>query len=208
MSALIIRSPDDWHCHLREGACLNVTAVAQARQFSRSMVMPNLTTPITNVDMALEYRRSILAVLPENSDFTPLMTLYLHAGLAVDELVKAKQSGAVVAVKFYPRGATTLSDTGVVAWQDVQPQLQAMQELGLVLSIHGEVVEHDIDIFSREAAFLTGHLAPILQHFPSLKIVLEHVSTKAAVDFVQQAGSQLAATITPHHLLLNRTFYY
>jgi dihydroorotase len=204
MSSLIVRSPDDWHCHLREGACLQVTAVAQAQQFSRSMVMPNLMTPITTVEMALEYRRAILAALPEASTFDPLMTLYLHPGLTVDELVKAHESTAIIAVKFYPRGATTLSDAGVVSWQDVKPQLQAMQELGLVLSIHGEVVDHDVDVFAREAAFLDGHLAPILQNFPGLKIVLEHVSSQAAVNFVRQAGAQLAATITPHHLLLNR----
>ena len=204
MNSLTIRSPDDWHCHLREGAALAVTVVDQAKQFSRAMVMPNLKQPIVTTAMAIAYRKSIMQAVPDGTSFTPLMTLYLHPGLSVVELESAKNSGCVIAVKFYPRGATTLSEHGVVSWRDVIPQLKAMEALGLVLAVHGEVVDAEIDIFEREGVFLTRELAPILENFPRLKVVLEHVSTAKAVDFVYRAGEQLGATITAHHLLLDR----
>ena len=204
MTAVQIRTPDDWHCHLREGEALSVTVDHQARQFRRAIVMPNLSAPVTTVALAKTYRDQIIANVPDGLEFTPLMTMYLTTALSVEELVLAKDSGWVHAVKLYPRGATTRSEFGVLHWHTVEQQLKAMEELGLVLAVHGEVVDPNVDIFDREAVFLQQQLAPILERFPRLRVVLEHVSTAEAVRFVESAGALCAATITPHHLLLNR----
>ena len=204
MKVFSIRQPDDWHCHLREGERLVTTVLHQANQFSRALVMPNLQTPVSTFARADLYRKLILSCLPKSSDFFPVMTLYLTQDLTSADLESASKSGFVKAVKFYPQGATTLSEYGVQSWRQVIPQLEKMQELGLVLCIHGEVTHDDVDIFERESVFLHEQLQPILSHFPDLKVVLEHISTAQAVKFVQQTQRNLAATITPHHLLLNR----
>ena len=204
MEKLIIRYPDDWHCHLRDGHYLARTAVDQALQFKRSIVMPNLQPPVTTVVEASAYREFIMSSLPENSDFQPLMTLYLTPQCDPQQLVKAQQSGIVKAIKLYPKGATTHSEQGVGSLRDIYPCLEWMQQLGLILCVHGEVTDPRVDIFDREAVFLEQELSAIIEAFPDLKIVVEHISTAAAVRFVRQAGDQVAATITPHHLLLNR----
>jgi dihydroorotase len=204
MDKIQLRAPDDWHCHLREGVALSVTVAHQASQFKRSIVMPNLQTPVTSLDLLKAYRDQILLAVPEGLDFLPLMTLYLNTSVSVDELVLAKESGMLHAVKFYPRGATTRSENGVLSWKSVESQLKVMEELDIVLAIHGEVVDPEVDVFARESVFLTRQLAPILERFPRLRVVLEHVSTADAVRFVESAGERCAATITPHHLLLNR----
>jgi dihydroorotase len=204
MAAFTLIEPDDWHCHLREGDRLMTTVKDQASQFSRAMVMPNLQQPVVSFSLASAYRDSILQHVPTDNTFEPLMTLYLNNQLTVKDLEQAKASGFVIAVKYYPKGATTLSEFGVSSWQQVKTQLAAMERLGLVLSIHGEVVDESVDIFDREEVFLNQELSSILREFPRLKVVLEHISTQAAVSFVKQSGDNLAATITPHHLLLNR----
>jgi dihydroorotase len=201
---LTITRPDDWHLHLRDGAVLASVAPHTARQFGRAIIMPNLQPPVTTTGQALAYRERILAAIPAGAGFDPLMTLYLTDNTPADEIRKAKESGHIHALKLYPAGATTNSDAGVTELVNVYPALEVMAELGLPLLVHGEVTDPDIDIFDREAVFIERHLAPVVQKFPGLKVVLEHVTTAQGVEFVQYGGPNVAGTITAHHLLLNR----
>lgn len=203
-TTLTITRPDDWHLHLRDDAALNRTVVDTARQFARAIIMPNLRPPVTTTQMATDYRQRILAVLPDNTDFQPLMTLYLTDNTVADEIKTAVNSGIVKAVKLYPAGATTNSDAGVTDLKNCYRTLETMQKLGMPLLIHGEVTDHDIDIFDREKRFIDDKLIPLLNDFPELKVVFEHITTADAANFVSEAGANLAATITPHHLLYNR----
>lgn len=202
--SLEIARPDDWHVHLRDGAALGSVAADTARQFARAIVMPNLKPPVTTVAQAEDYRRRILASLPAATPFQPLMTLYLTEATASDEIARAKASGSVFAVKYYPAGATTNSQAGVRDLARVYPVLEAMQQHGLPLLMHGEVTDPAVDIFDREKVFIERHLLPLRERFPDLRMVLEHITTRAAVEFVSQAPAHVGATITAHHLLLNR----
>jgi len=203
-TTLTITRPDDWHLHLRDDAALSRTVTDTARQFSRAIVMPNLRPPVTTTQMAKAYRQRILSVLPDNADFEPLMTLYLTDNTPASEIEIAVNSGIVKAVKLYPAGATTNSDAGVTDLKHCRATLEAMQKLGLPLLIHGEVTDNDIDIFDREKRFIDDKLIPLLHDYPNLKVVFEHITTLDAAQFVKAAGPNLAATITPHHLLFNR----
>lgn len=195
--------PDDWHLHVREGAALKSVVPDTAKQFARAIIMPNLATPVTTAAQAIAYRDEILAATPDVA-FEPLMTLYLTDNTTPDMIREAKASGVVKALKLYPAGATTNSDKGVTAISNIYPALQAMQEEGLLLLVHGEVTSPDIDIFDREKVFIDTVLKPLLLEFPQLKVVLEHITTKDAVDFIHEAPKNVAATITAHHLLMNR----
>jgi len=201
---LTITQPDDWHLHLRDGAYMAAVVNDSARCFGRALVMPNLADPIRTVADAARYRERILKALPPKSTFEPLMTLYLTAETPSSEVEVALQSGFVHAVKLFPAGATTLSDAGVQSWQEAIPVLESMQKNGMVLSIHGEVTDPEVDIFDREKVFIDRVLTGLVDAFPGLRIVLEHLSTKEAVAFVEAAGENVAGTITAHHLLLNR----
>ena len=203
-TTLTITRPDDWHLHLRDDAALTRTVIDTARQFARAIIMPNLRPPVTTTQMAADYRQRILAVLPDNAAFEPLMTLYLTDNTPADEIKTAVNSGIVKAVKLYPAGATTNSDAGVTDLKNCHSTLETMQKLGMPLLIHGEVTDHDIDIFDREKRFIDDKLIPLLNDFPELKVVFEHITTADAANFVSDAGANLAATITPHHLLYNR----
>ncbi len=205
MQYITLTRPDDWHVHLRDGPVLATTVPHTARSFARAIVMPNLKPPVTTTAMALAYRQRILAALPANSAFEPLMTLYLTDTTSPQEIVHAASSnGQVTAVKLYPAGATTHSDAGVTALEKTWPTLEAMQKHGLPLLIHGEVTDANIDIYDRERVFIDRHLIPLTQRFPALRIVFEHITTKEAADFIFSASYNVAATITAHHLLLNR----
>jgi dihydroorotase len=199
-----IRQPDDWHLHLRDGPLLQAVATATARRFGRAIVMPNLKPPVRTVADAGAYRDRILQALPADSGFEPLMTLYLTENTSVEDIREAADSDFVHAVKYYPAGATTNSDSGVRDLQRVYPVLEAMEEYGLPLLMHGEVTDAEIDVFDREAVFIERHLAPIRERFPALKLVLEHATTADAVDYVKTAPGPIAATITVHHLMFNR----
>ena len=201
---LTIDRPDDWHLHLRDRPNMAAVLAASAAVFGRAIVMPNLRTPVTTTELARAYRKRILAALPQGAAFTPLMTLYLTDGTSAAEIAAAKSSGFVHAVKYYPAGATTHSDAGVTALQRVYPALEAMQTHGVVLSVHGEVTDADVDIFDRERAFVERSLAAIVRDFPALRIVVEHITTAEAAAFVAGAGPRIAATITPQHLLYSR----
>ena len=201
---LELTRPDDWHVHLRDGQGLLHVAPDTARQFARAIVMPNLKPPVTTVADAKSYRERILAAVPKGRDFEPLMTLYLTDRSTPAEMEAAKASGFVHAVKFYPAGATTNSENGVTDWGKVHATLATLERIGLPLLLHGEVTDATVDIFDRERVFLERHLTPLQHNFPKLRIVLEHVTTKDAVEFVKQAGANVAATITAHHLLWNR----
>ncbi|WP_332398476.1 dihydroorotase [Vibrio metschnikovii] len=203
MTTFTLTRPDDWHVHLRDGDVLQDTVRDISRYNGRALIMPNTVPPVTTTDMALAYRERILTAKPR-AHFQPLMTLYLTDNTSPDEIRKAKASGAIVAAKLYPAGATTNSDSGVTDPKKIYPVLQAMQQEGLLLLVHGEVTTQDVDIFDREKTFLETVLAPIVNDFPNLKIVLEHITTAEAVAFVKQAGENVAATITAHHLLFNR----
>jgi dihydroorotase len=204
MTTLTLQTPDDWHLHFRDGDILQETVAATARCFRRAIVMPNLVPPVTTAKMALEYKQRILAARPSDKlDFEPLMTLFLTNATTPDDIRVAKQAG-IPAAKLYPAGATTNSDAAVSALDSLTPIFETMAEEGMLLLIHGEVTDHDIDIFDREKAFIDRHLAIIAASFPTLKIVFEHITTKDAVDFVTEASANVAATITPQHLLLNR----
>jgi len=198
-----INTPDDWHLHFRDGDFLQETVPATARCFQRAIVMPNLVPPVVTAPMAVEYKERILAARPANSSFTPLMTLYLTNNTTAQDIRDAKQAG-VVAVKLYPAGATTNSDAAVSDLSYLDPVFEALVEEELLLLIHGEVTNHDIDIFDREKLFIDRYLADIAERFPALKIVFEHITTKEAVEFVLASSDNIAATITPQHLLLNR----
>lgn len=201
---LSLTLPDDWHLHLRDGAALRTTVPHTAAQFGRAIIMPNLKPPVTSVDLALAYRERILAARPVGNQFQPLMTIYLTDRLPAAEILKAAGSEHIKAVKYYPAGATTNSDNGVTSIEKVMPVLECMAETGLPLLLHGEVTTADIDIYDREQVFIDTILAPLLQRLPTLRIVLEHITTRQAVEFVNSAPVNVAATITVHHLLYNR----
>lgn len=201
---ITITKPDDWHLHLRDGEMLGTAVPHTARSFSRAIVMPNLKPPVTTVEQALAYRQRILNALPTDTNFSPLMTLYLTDNLAQEELVRLSEEPAVVAVKYYPAGATTNSDSGVSSIDRVMPSLEVMAKRGIPLLIHGEVTDGEIDIFDREQRFIDTVLAPLRAQLPELKVVLEHITTANAVEFVTEQSSNVAATITVHHLLYNR----
>ncbi len=205
MSELRITRPDDWHVHLRDGAALTHTCADMARYFGRMIVMPNLTPPVTTVATAEAYRQRILAAmagLPRQVE--PLMVLYLTDQTSADDIQHAADSDFIHGVKLYPAGATTNSDAGVTELEALYPTLEAMQRAGLPLLVHGEVTDANIDIFDREKVFIDRHLAPIVEQFPQLNIVLEHITTADSVAFVSEARDGLAATVTAHHLLYNR----
>ena len=197
--------PDDWHLHLRDGSVMKSVVSMSAKQMGRAIIMPNLIKPITNTALAVAYHERIIGALPEASGFSPLMTLYLTDNTTKKEIIDAANTKEVFAVKLYPSGATTNSNNGVTSIRKIYPALEAMQTTGMPLLIHGEVIDPDVDIFDREAVFIQSILIKIIQEFPDLKIVLEHITTKDAVDFVRESNKNIAATITPHHLLANRT---
>jgi len=201
---LTLTRPDDWHVHLRDGEMLAKVLPDTARQFGRAIVMPNLKPPVRTVDEAAAYRGRILAALPAGLAFEPLMTLYLTDNTAPEEILKARASGFVQAVKYYPAGATTNSDSGVTDIRKVDGVLEAMAEAGLPLLLHGEVTDPAVDVFDREAVFIDRILEPLLQRLPRLKVVLEHITTRQSAAFVAAAPANVGATITVHHLLYNR----
>ena len=201
---LTLTRPDDWHLHLRDGAALAAVLPHTARQFARAIVMPNLRPPVTTVDLAEAYRKRIVAALPANSKFEPLMTLYLTDNTAPGEIALAKASGRVHAVKYYPAGATTNSDSGVTRLEHCFPALEAMEKAGLPLLLHGEVTDPEVDVFDREKVFIDTVLPQITQRFAGLRLVLEHITTREAVEYVAAAPVNVAATVTAHHLLMNR----
>ena len=204
MDRLTLIRPDDWHLHLRDGPTMAAVLPDTARRFARAIVMPNLKIPVRTTQEALAYRGRILAALPEDAEFEPLMTLYLTDDTPPEEIALARRSGQVHGVKLYPAGATTNSDSGVTRLSRCFHALEKMEEQGLPLLVHGEVTDPEVDVFDREAVFLEEVLGPLLERFPNLKVVLEHVTTREAVQFVEVTGANVAATITAHHLLLNR----
>ncbi|MBI4189348.1 MAG: dihydroorotase [Betaproteobacteria bacterium] len=204
MSRVTIIRPDDWHLHLRDGDHMRAVLPDTARRFARAIVMPNLTSPVTTTEMALGYHERIKSALPDGMQFEPLMTLYLTDNTTADEIRRAKQSGVVHAVKYYPAGATTNSESGVTELIKCEDALAAMEECGLPLLVHGEVTFPNVDIFDREKIFIDRVLVPVLQKFPKLRVVFEHITTKEAARFVLASPPRVAATITAHHLLLNR----
>jgi dihydroorotase len=199
----IIR-PDDWHLHVRDGEGMKAVIPFTSRQCGRAIIMPNLTPPVTTTGMARAYKDRILDAIPENDNFLPLMTLYLTDNTSAEEIKIAVDSGLVYAVKLYPAGATTNSDAGVTDIKKCYPALEMMQQLGLPLLVHGEVTDKHIDIFDREKQFIEDRLSPLSEDFPDLKIVFEHITTKDAVQFVLSGSDNIGATITAHHLLMNR----
>jgi dihydroorotase len=203
-SSITITRPDDWHLHLRDGAALASVLPHSARQFARAIVMPNLKPPVTTTALAAAYRDRILAALPGGMQFEPLMTLYLTDNTDPDEILRAKDSGFIHAVKLYPAGATTNSDFGVTDLRKCYKVLEAMQEVGLPLLVHGEVTDGDIDLFDREAVFIERVMRPLRADLPALPIVFEHITTRDAAQYVAEADGPIAATITAHHLLYNR----
>ena len=202
-TTLSLTRPDDWHLHLRDGDALRAVLPHTARQFARAIVMPNLKPPVTTTALALDYKRRIVEALPEGADFQPLMTLYLTDRTPPDEMRRAREAG-IVALKLYPAGATTNSDAGVTDIRKTYATLEAMQREGLLLLVHGEVTDADIDLFDREAVFIDRVLEPLRRDFPGLKIVFEHITTREAAQYVAAGDAHLAATITAHHLLFNR----
>lgn len=202
--ALNITRPDDWHLHLRDGSALKTVLPDTAKQFARAIVMPNLRPPVTTTELALAYRQRILDALPDGMNFEPLMTLYLTDNTKAEEILRAKASGIVHGVKLYPAGATTNSDSGVTNLGHCIEVLAAMEQVGMPLLTHAEVTDSDVDVFDRERVFIERNMIPLLNKFPNLKVVFEHITTKDAADFVLQAAGNVAATITAHHLLMNR----
>jgi dihydroorotase len=201
---ITLTQPDDWHLHLRDGPGMASIIGHSAKRFARAIVMPNLKPPISNTHLALEYRIRILQALPEPHAFQPLMTLYMTDNLSPDEVRRAKQSGFVKAIKLYPAGATTNSDSGVTDLKKCYPVIETMQSERMPLLVHAEVTDSEIDIFDREKVFIERHLEPLVREFPDLRLVFEHVTTREAVDFVMSGSERIAATITAHHLLYNR----
>jgi dihydroorotase len=217
MPTIEITRPDDWHVHLRDGPALRDTVRDISRCFARAIVMPNLAEPVTSVEMATQYRQRILSFLPRHSKFEPLMTLYLTDQTSRDTVRKARDSGLIHAFKIYPAGVTTNADAGVRVMESIYPLFEEMAKQNMPLLIHGEVADASVDIFDREAVFIDRHLRHLIETFPELKVVLEHISTTAAVEFIQASAANVAATITVHHLLYNRndmladgikSFYY
>ncbi len=204
MTRVTITRPDDWHLHLRDGDHMRAVLPDTARRFARAIVMPNLQSPVTTTELAIGYRDRIVSALPEGMQFAPLMTLYLTDNTTAKEILRARASGVVHAVKYYPAGATTNSDAGVSELVKCDDALGAMEECGLPLLVHGEVTYPNVDIFDRERLFIDRVLLPVLQKFPKLRLVFEHITTKEAMRFVLAAPPRVAATITAHHLLLNR----
>jgi dihydroorotase len=202
--SLKIRRPDDWHLHLRDGAMMQAVLPETARHFARAIIMPNLVPPVVTGADAAAYRDRILAALPSDMTFQPLMTLYLTEDTDADDLAAAHASGLITAVKLYPAGATTNSASGVANFDKVRPVLERMADIGLPLCVHGEVTSPEIDIFDREAVFIDRVLDPIRQATPGLRVVMEHITTSDAVEYARSAGDDLAATITTHHLVINR----
>ena len=200
---ITITRPDDWHLHVRDGAALHTVVPHTAAQFGRAIIMPNLKPPVTTAEQALAYKQRILAAVPQGMSFEPLMTLYLTDNLPPEEIARAKAAG-VVALKLYPAGATTNSDAGVTDLRKTYKTLEAMQREGVLLLVHGEVTSPDIDLFDREAVFIEQQLAPLRKDFPELRIVMEHITTKEAAQYVAESDQYLGATITAHHLLYNR----
>jgi dihydroorotase len=201
---LILTRPDDWHLHLRDGSALKAVLPDTARQFARAIVMPNLRPPVNTTELAIAYRKRIIAAIPNGMHFEPLMTLYLTDNTSADEIKKAKASGIVHGVKLYPAGATTNSDSGVTSIEKCAKALEAMQEVGMPLLTHGEVTDSYVDVFDREKVFIDRHMQPLLKRMPALKVVFEHITTKDAADFVLSSPANIVATITAHHLLMNR----
>lgn len=204
MNKITITRPDDWHLHLRDGARMRDVVRDSARRFRRAIVMPNLKPPVTTTELALQYRERILAALPPDAVFEPLMTLYLTDNTRTQDISAAKASGVVHAVKYYPAGATTHSDLGVTDLTKCYGVLEAMADAGMPLLIHGEVTDPAVDVFDREKVFVERVLAPLVERFATLRIVLEHITTREAAHFVREAPARVAATLTAHHLLLNR----
>lgn len=204
VETLTIRRPDDWHLHLRDGDVLRGVLPYTTRQFARAIVMPNLSPPVTDVASVVAYRERILAALPDASDFVPLMTCYLTDTTDPDEIERGAGEGAFVAAKLYPAHATTGSAHGVTDVANIRGALERMEKIGMPLLVHGEVTDPDIDIFDREAVFIERILAPLLRDLPGLRVVFEHITTSEAADFVASAGANVAATITPQHLHINR----
>lgn len=202
LQTLTLRRPDDWHVHLRDGEMLRAVAPYTARQFARAIVMPNVVPPITAVEAATAYRERIVAAA--GAGFTPLMTCYLTDEAAPDQIERGFREGVWIAVKLYPAGATTNSASGVTDIHNIYSALERMQRIGMVLCVHGEVTDPAVDVFDREAVFIERILEPLTRDFPELKVVLEHITTVEAAQFVEGAGQQLAATVTPQHLIINR----
>ncbi len=201
---LTLTRPDDWHLHVRDGAALATVVPHTAQQFARAIIMPNLQPPVTSTGQATAYRERILAAVQDGAHFTPLMTLYLTNRTSVADILEAKASNVIQAVKLYPAGATTHSAAGVTDISKTWPVLEAMEEQGLPLLVHAEVTDPQVDVFDRESVFISRHLESLIARFPALKVVLEHVTTREGVEFVNAAPATVAATITAHHLLLNR----
>ncbi len=204
MNELTITRPDDFHLHLRDGILLRDVLSDSAKRFGRAIIMPNLRPPIINTDMAIAYRSRIVELLEPGCDFEPLMTLYLTDMTSPDEILKAKNSGLVHGVKLYPSGATTNSDSGVTNIRSIYKTLEKMESVGMPLLVHAEVTDTEVDVFDRELVFIERHLKDLLNAFQGLKVVFEHITTKDAVDFVEGSSGNIAATITSHHLLMNR----
>ena len=204
MTQLKLTRPDDWHLHLRQGEVMSSVVGMTAKQMGRAIVMPNLSPPVRNTEEALNYRNEIVCSLPKGASFNPLMTLYLTDKTTKQNIIEAGNNEHVYAVKLYPAGATTNSESGVTSVLGVYPVIEQMQKEGVPLLVHGEVTHADIDVFDREKVFIETVLAPLLKNFPELKVVLEHITTKEAVDFVSGSSDNVAATITAHHLLANR----
>lgn len=204
MTTITITRPDDWHLHLRDGDALRAVLPDTARRFGRAIIMPNLRPPVTSTALAREYRERILQALPAGSNFEPLMTLYLTDNTSAEEIALAKQSGIVHGVKLYPAGATTNSDSGVTNLGHCVKALEAMEKHGIPLLVHAEVTDADVDVFDREKIFIERNMIPLLEKFQGLKVVFEHITTRDAAEFVVQASDRVAATITAHHLLMNR----
>lgn len=204
MKKLIITRPDDWHLHLRDGVAMHAVLPDTARRFARAIVMPNLRPPVTTTALAAAYRQRILQALPAGLRFEPLMTLYLTDNTPAEEIATAKASGFVYGIKLYPAGATTNSDSGVTDIAKCSKVLEAMEKHGLPLLVHAEVTDPDVDVFDRESVFIERHFIPLMHDFPTLRVVFEHITTRDAVEFVAAAPDHVAATITAHHLLMNR----
>ena len=204
LDRLTIRRPDDWHVHLRDGDMLRTVVAHTARQFARAIVMPNLSPPVTDAASAAAYRERILAALPDGADFTPLMTCYLTDATDPNEVARGFEQGVFTAAKLYPANATTNSAHGVSAIRHIMPVLERMADIGMVLCVHGEVTDPEVDVFDREAVFIERALGPLLDDLTELRVVFEHVTTQEAVQFVEGAGDNVAATITPQHLHINR----
>ena len=204
MEKVILTKPDDWHLHLRGGDAMKSIVGMTALQMGRAVIMPNLSPPIINAKQAIKYHNEIIQALPNGSKFSPLMALYLTDKTTKNEIIDVSNASEVYAVKLYPAGATTNSDSGVTSLKNIYPALEQMQTEGVPLLVHGEVTDSDVDVFDREKVFIDRTLAKLVQDFPDLKIVLEHITTKEAVDFINDCEINIAATITPHHLLANR----